>query len=259
MQELQAKVMPRNHYICQGYLRGFSTWDESAEQHMIESCDPAGNVTTTTIYDVCCEDAPAEPSIELVRKEAENWWGKFRTAIRTHLHLDSNRGQREKVAEFVATTIMLTRMGRAVVRSETDNQFNSKSEFEATKILIAARQLKENFLKLRWMLLKPRYNLLTSDSPACWKTDDDLAHVVKAMFFPLTCEYLLCLSNREENVGFIEDDESRPECEKLSFASICAIASNLQLIRGAREQNAKLYAPVGYDWKTALGIERVLP
>lgn len=246
--------MPRNHYICQAYLRGFAS-----EGDCIQEMDFEGNIRCTTTSDVSYEEAPQEEGIEKIRKPTENWWGKFRDFPRTDLHLNSNRGQREKIAQFVANTIILTKMGRRFVRANTENHFNSKTELEAIKIGLAANQLKENFLRLKWLLVKPKFNLLTSDSPASWKMEDDRPHVVRAMFFPLTFIYLLCLSSNAENQGFIEDIQENDSSEKLSFASTCAVASNLMLIRGAREQNGKLYAPLGYDWDMALRVERLLP
>jgi hypothetical protein len=228
--------MPNNHFLCQGYLRGFATWGEESKLHLIEEMDSQGNVRTTDVSKVSCEKGDAEPLIEKLRSK-ENWWGKFRTNLRTDLHLDSNKGQRDNVAEFVADTIMLSELGRRVVRENTEDHFASKKAFEALKLGITMNKLKDNFLELNWSIAKPIFPLFTSDSPSCWRMDESDPYKIRAMFFPLTTDYLLCLSDSEHNVGFLGEDN-------VIAASTCGIAYITELIEGAAEQNTKLYAPI---------------
>jgi hypothetical protein len=192
-----------------------------------------------------------EKSIEDIRGDAEQWWGKYRTQLKTirrALNDPGNRGQQLKVAEFVSKVILLTSGGREHVRSYIKENSLDPFVFEPRQIRHTSNLIMESILKLKWLILEPYYDLMTSDSPTNWDVDNDGKYNIRSLLFPLTSRYLLCLTQNPRNVGVEKGEITMEGSTKLSFASNSALSSNIAIMKGAIEQGGNMYAPIGFEW-----------
>lgn len=188
--------MPNNHFLPCTYLRGFCNEEgklvvrDALTSEILEIEEPEK---------IGYESAPAEPEIETLRSDLEQFWGGFRTDSLRNLHTAPYKSRKLRVALFIAQSMLLSKFGRQIVRDLPSDRP------EALRIAETAQTMQRRFVQMKWLTADTPPGLFCGEAPFAIDSPgefplDDLANW-KRIWFPITKSRLLCLN--ETNSGHV--------------------------------------------------------